>query len=151
MRKNNCEVIRRELDEWMINETYSPSALKHLEGCADCREFQQQQMKLRQIVGSLGTVEAPADFDFRLRARLANSASHATFDYWSFARKGLAAAALLIVLASGVVLVRNIMDQETPVEVVADQNNPAAVPQESPRTIETPAPKPAEIAVRGCR
>ena len=53
------------------------------------------------MVGSLGTVAAPADFDFRLRARLANDSSSAVFHLkaasWRFARRGLAVAAVLIV------------------------------------------------------
>ncbi len=71
MREKQCEVIRRELEEVALNDEFSGAAAEHLRGCADCREFQRQQTKLRQIVGSLGTVNAPADFDFRLRARLA--------------------------------------------------------------------------------
>jgi hypothetical protein len=50
---------------------------------------------------------APADFDFRLRARLANEASAASqFHYWPVARRALAVAALLIVFATGAVLVK---------------------------------------------
>ena len=86
MRKNNCEVIRRELDELMLDETCSTAALEHLRECGACRKFHEKQTKLRQIVGSLGTVAAPADFDFRLRARLANesasAASHFSFVAW---------------------------------------------------------------------
>src|SRR5215217_9052680 len=95
MRKNNCEVIRRELDELMPGAACSAAATEHLRECASCREFHGQQTKLRQIVGSLGTVEAPADFDFRLRARLAQSNGSPV--YWTFARRGLAFAALAIV------------------------------------------------------
>ena len=72
MRKNNCEVIRQELDELMLDENSSAAVTEHLRECAACREFNEKQTKLRQIVGSLGTVSAPPDFDFRLRARLAN-------------------------------------------------------------------------------
>ena len=135
MRKNNCEVIRRELDELMIDQTCSPAALEHLRECAACREFHEQQTKLRQIVGGLGTIAAPPDFDFRLRARLANDASSATFHlkstYWSLARRGFAVAVVLIVLATGMVLVRNVMNRP---EVVAVKEQPAVQP---------PAPKPS--------
>jgi hypothetical protein len=111
MRKNDCEVIRRELDELMLDEASSPAAAEHLRECAACREFHQKQTKLRQIVGGLGTVAAPPDFDFRLRARLANEAGSATFHLTSFARRGLAVAAVLIVFATGIVLVRNVMNR----------------------------------------
>lgn len=109
MRKNNCEVVRRELDESMPGEECSPAATEHLRDCAPCRDFHEQQTKLRQLVGSLGTVEAPADFDFRLRARLAQSNGSSV--YWPFARRGLAVAAMVIVFAIGVVVVRNVMNK----------------------------------------
>ena len=106
MRKNNCGVVRQELDELMLDEACSTSAAEHLRECAGCREFHQQQTKLRQIVGSLGTVSAPADFDFRLRARLANDSSSAVLAYWPFARRGFALATVLLVFATGAVLLR---------------------------------------------
>jgi len=119
MRKNNCEVVRRELDELMPGEACSAAATEHLRECASCREFHGQQTKLRQIVGSLGTVEAPADFDFRLRARLAQSNGSSV--YWLFARRGLAVAAMVIVFVIGVVVVRNVMDKPAEVDKVAQQ------------------------------
>ena len=119
MRKNNCEVIRRELDELMLGEGCSSGATEHLRGCASCREFHEQQTKLRQIVGSLGTVEAPADFDFRLRARLAQGNGSSV--YWPFARRGLAVAAAVLLFVVGAVVVRNVMNQSAPVNNVAQE------------------------------
>jgi len=133
MRKNNCEVVRRELDELMIGEAWSTAATEHLRGCASCREFHEQQTKLRQIVGSLGTIEAPADFDFRLRARLAQSNGSPV--YWTFARRGLAVAAMVIVFATGALVVRNVLNQPTGVDQVARQPE---VPQ--PAKPEEPKP-----------
>jgi hypothetical protein len=141
MRKNDCEVIRRELDELMLDETSSPAAIEHLRECAACREFHQKQTKLRQIVGGLGTVAAPPDFDFRLRARLANEASSATFHLtsasWSFARRGFAVAAVLIVFATGLVLVRNIMNQpgEVAVKEQPAVKSAAPIPAEPPKAV----------------
>ena len=110
MRKTNCKLIRRELDELMLGEAWSAVATEHLRECAECREFHVQQTKLRKIVGSLGTVEAPADFDFRLRARLAKDASSAPI-YWRLVRSGLVVAAMVIIVATGVVVVRDAMRQ----------------------------------------
>jgi hypothetical protein len=136
MRKNNCEVIRRELDELMLDETCSAAALDHLKDCVSCREFQQTQTKLRRMVGSLGTVSAPADFDFRLRARLANDPGAGVFHYWpSFAWRGLAVAAMLILFAFGVVVVRNVVNQQERNQVVAEQQPP--VRQESPKPVQS--------------
>src|SRR4029079_3968240 len=111
MRKNICEVIRRELDELMLDETCSTAAVDHLRECGACREFHEKQTKLRQIVGSLGTVAAPADFDFRLRARLANESSSAasSFGFLALAslQRGFATVVVLVVFAIGAYLVRN--------------------------------------------
>ena len=144
MRNNNCEVIRRQLDELMLDEPASASVSEHLNDCSDCREFQRTQMKLRQMVGSLGTVAAPADFEFRLRARLANDSNAALpfgFAYWPFTRRGLAMASLLILFAIGAVVMWNSMNQPA-TSTVAEQNPPAAPresPRETPNQIQTPA------------
>jgi hypothetical protein len=121
MKKDNCKLIRRELDELMLGEAWSAAATGHLRECASCREFNEQQTKLRQIVGSLGTVEAPADFDFRLRARLANGASSGPAIYWRLMRSGLVVAAMAIVVLMGVVVVRDAMRQGENIGEVAQK------------------------------
>ena len=105
MSDKRCEPVRRELEELMLGDDYSATTAGHLQTCSDCRDFQRQQMKLRQIVGSLGTVSAPADFDFRLRARLAADSEAPGFHFWSFTVKGLATAAVLVVFGVGAVVV----------------------------------------------
>jgi hypothetical protein len=136
MRKNNCGVVRRELDELMLDEACSTSAAAHLRECGECREFHQQQTRLRQIVGSLGTVSAPADFDFRLRARLASDSSSVA--YLPLMRRGFALATVLLVFATGAFLVRNVMDRSgTENGVVSTNNQPSRVP-EPPKQVETP-------------
>src|SRR5690242_6561624 len=147
MRKNNCEVIRQELDELVLGETISAAAAEHLRECAECREFNEKQTRLRQIVGSLGTVSAPPDFDFRLRARLANDvATGASFHFWPVARRGLTFVAVLLVFVMGAIVVRNVFNR--PVrnnEVATDQHNTAPGPRITP-TVEqrhesSPAPQ----------
>ena len=143
MRKNYCEIIRRELDELMLDETSSTAALDHLQKCTECREFHQKQTKLRRMVGSIGTVAAPADFDFRLRARLASEANGGTFRlklaYWPVLRRGLAVAAVLIVFAVGIVLVRNAMNSRDTVATAPQPIvNPAPAPVQEPKRQVTP-------------
>jgi hypothetical protein len=132
MRKNNCEDIRRELDELMLDEACSASAAEHLQDCSSCREFHETRTKLRQMVGSLGTVAAPPDFDFRLRARLANGSPSEGFHFWSFARRGLAFAAVLVVFLTGIIVVRNIVNQQTTREVAETK---PVVPQTPPKLV----------------
>lgn len=139
MKKNTCELIRRELDELNLDETCSTAALQHLRECGACREFHEKQTKLRQIVGSLGTVAAPADFDFRLRARLASesssAASHFNFVDWPVLRRGLAAAALLLVFATGAFLIRSALNGPSGGTDTAKQSA-APVVHETPRQVE---------------
>jgi hypothetical protein len=144
MRNNNCEVIRRELEELMLDGTCSTSAAEHLKECSDCREFNRTQTKLRRMVGSLGTVEAPPDFDFRLRARLANDSTSSAFHYWPVVQRALAVAAAVIVIAFGVVVIKNVVSERR--EVIAEV---PPVPKETPKQVE-PAPSntPVHLATR---
>src|SRR6267142_2754506 len=130
MRNTNCNAIRRELDEIMLGESSSAPVLLHLQQCSDCQEFHQRRTKLRQLVGSLGTVEAPADFDFRLRARLANetpgSAHWARFADWSpGARSAVLASFMLLV---GAVIVLNHWRGPKNMATVAGVETPATQP-----------------------
>ena len=80
MKERQCEVIRCELDELTLGDEGSTAVTQHLRECGECREFHQKQTRLRQIVGSLGPVEAPPDFDFRLRALPRPSSSETVND-----------------------------------------------------------------------
>lgn len=136
MKDTRCEPVRRELEELILNEAFSVATAEHVRGCAECREFQRQQMKLRQIVSSLGTVSAPADFDFRLRARLAADSQRSTFR--SFAVKGFATAAVLVVFGVGGAIVwQRTARQESVAEV------PRTEPRKSTERIVIAPPAPA--------
>ena len=124
MKDRQCEVIRRELEEIALSEEFSTTAASHLKTCADCREFQRQQTKLRQIVGGLGTVNAPADFDFRLRARLAADADKPGFRFWTMTVRGLATAAVLVVFGVGAVMIWQSMQEPAPTTVAVTPQPP---------------------------
>jgi hypothetical protein len=49
----------------------SERAGAHVRVCPECWALHDERQALRRLVGSLGPVGAPPDFDFRLRARLA--------------------------------------------------------------------------------
>ena len=146
MKETQCELIRRELDDLSLNEEFSTAAAEHLEACADCREFEQQQRRLRQIVGGLGTVNAPADFDYRLRARLAADSQVPTFRYWSFAVKGLATAVVIAVFAIGAFVLWQRAHRQLPsVVVVPVTEEPVRRPEVTPvQSPQTPSPIVAE-------
>src|SRR5439155_8036638 len=69
MKSMECRATRREIDEG--GEQLSAPALQHVASCAPCLAFQSERARLRGLLTSLEPVTAPADFDFRLRARIA--------------------------------------------------------------------------------
>jgi hypothetical protein len=86
MRRMNCRSVRRELEEMAPGEVLSSVAGDHIKNCVECGTFREKHLKLQKLVSSLGTVEAPGDFDFRLRARLADEKRGSA---WPFAMRNL--------------------------------------------------------------
>lgn len=101
----NCQTCQFEIEEVMASERLSDDACAHLSACAVCRAFHDERQALKKLVGSLEVVSAPADFDFRLRARLAvaKEADTRHFSWRSFIASapaiGIAAAFALLVAA----------------------------------------------------
>ena len=69
----NCQKCKNEIDERDLrhDERLSDAAEAHLSACANCRAFGEERLALTRLVGGLEKVSAPADFDFRMRARIA--------------------------------------------------------------------------------
>jgi hypothetical protein len=97
----DCKACRKEIEEAIKDEPRSAKALAHLESCARCRVYNQEQNALRELVASLGTITAPNDFDWRLRARLAADRGGA---YRQRFRRGFAPGLPAIGLAASFVL-----------------------------------------------
>ena len=101
----NCQTCRFEIEELKTSERLSDEARAHLSVCAVCRAFHDERQALKKLVGSLEVVSAPADFDFRLRARInaAKGAGNHRSSWRSFLASapaiGLAASFALIVAA----------------------------------------------------
>jgi negative regulator of sigma E activity len=152
----NCQTCRIEIEELEANERLSDEARAHLVVCALCRAFHDERQALKRLIGSLETVAAPADFDFRLRARInaAREAGRSRPSWRSFlaSAPALGLAASFALLVAGVVLYKQ-MKQASPASeqpnVIAQQGperntgeaatNSAAAP---PPALEgsTPAP-----------
>ena len=109
MSKMNCRSVRREIEEVAPGKLLSVSAGDHLKSCAQCNSFREDRAKLREMLSSLGAVEAPADFDFRLRARLANEKRGAKQPFVmrniSFGFRTAAVAATLLLIGSALLFV----------------------------------------------
>jgi len=109
MRKMNCRNVRREIEEVAAGDLLSSPAIDHLKNCAECEIFRGERLKLREMLSSLGAVEAPGDFDFRLRARLANekrgSGQPFVMRNLSFGFRSAAVATILLLIGSSFLIV----------------------------------------------
>ena len=146
MRSMNCRNTRREIEARGAGRLLSAEVATHLEQCSACETLSRQQSQLHALVSSLGRVEAPADFDVRLRARLAAEQNKETRSFslamFSPALRSAAVAAVLLVIGSAFVFV-SFRNQTNP--AVAGSEHvlapaPAVVPVQ-------PAVKPDETTV----
>ena len=68
---SECKIYRREIEEATDGRGVSTGLRLHVSSCRACGDELSRRESLRALVGGLGKVEAPADFEFRLRARMA--------------------------------------------------------------------------------
>ena len=129
MSKTTCSTIRRQLDELMLGDAQSLDVSQHLRECNACRDFHEKQTKLRQIVGSLGTVSAPSDFDFRLRSKLASGKSNGSYQLtrslWLFGKRTAIVAAAVLIIVGAVFLMRELQIQNTVIQTAEDNRPPS--------------------------
>jgi hypothetical protein len=145
MKVLNCATSRREIEESNIGQQLSAAATGHLRDCAKCRDFYESRLKLRQLVANLGTVEAPADFDFRLRARLAaeRAGTSPAFSVgnWALGLPSIALATLVLLVGVGFALRVWTSPADNPIvvrteEPLMKQASPSVDPNASGRTQE---------------
>jgi hypothetical protein len=66
----NCKEFQIEFEETRV---LSETATLHIGECPDCKVLHLELMQVWQMIEALPRVEAPSDFDFRLKARMANA------------------------------------------------------------------------------
>lgn len=69
----NCQNIRAAVDASSPREPFSEQITHHLALCQSCGEYAAQMTALFTLMNAAPRVQAPNDFDFRLRARLAQA------------------------------------------------------------------------------
>jgi hypothetical protein len=70
---SDCKAYRHEIVEAFDDGVMSRGARAHAEACPACGDERRGRENLRALVRSLDKVEAPSDFEYRLRARMAAS------------------------------------------------------------------------------
>jgi len=71
----NCQKSREAIEMRLNREAMPVSVANHFDLCVDCQAHARETASLFSLLKSLPPVEAPADFDFRLRARIARARS----------------------------------------------------------------------------
>ncbi len=133
-----CRMARREIDESEMNLRLSDQTQAHVASCHSCREFRGERTRLRELVGSLEPVTAPADFDMRLRARLAverqRPARAWLFPQFLVSTPAMAAAAVIVLLAASVVWFTQRERNQPPAiaERVANSETATKAPDQQP-------------------
>ncbi|MDQ3751082.1 MAG: PDZ domain-containing protein [Acidobacteriota bacterium] len=68
----NCRDFLTEFEE---RKRLTEAATLHLNDCPDCKKTSSEQTRVWQMIDVLPRVDAPNNFDFRVKARIANSKS----------------------------------------------------------------------------
>src|SRR5258708_25809082 len=125
MKWMECRATRREIDEG--GEHLTAQALRHVASCARCRAFQNQRTRLRDLLTSLEPVTAPADFDFRLRARMAAQTERlgprSFFNGFALGTPAMAGAAAVVIVALSAVWFVPLNQNPTPLGVLKPQRH----------------------------
>ena len=83
----SCKQIREAIDAASGHNSYSGHVASHLSGCPDCHRYSDEAASLLRLLSAQPRVEAPPDFEFRLRARIANAQSAPAIDPRGFLQK----------------------------------------------------------------
>ncbi|MFN7949096.1 MAG: hypothetical protein U0Z53_27330 [Blastocatellia bacterium] len=153
----NCQNIRAAIDASSPREPFSGNVTTHLAACQNCGDYAAQMTALLTLMNDVPRVEVPNDFDFRLRARLAQAkaaqAPRGGLSFfnefwklsfsWGQAASAMAAVALVVTLSTFWLTSRNqsAPDQPTTVAVVT----PAA-PEQTPPAVAPPTVTPDKPA-----
>ncbi len=71
----NCKEAKAAIDTTLRRSPQSDTVKSHLSGCPDCHRYSNETNALLSLLNAQPRVQAPADFDFRLRARIARAQS----------------------------------------------------------------------------
>jgi hypothetical protein len=66
----NCKQFREEIDAASRHNMRSGAVRSHMDACPDCRRYSDETASLARLLSAQPRVEAPPDFEFRLRARM---------------------------------------------------------------------------------
>lgn len=70
---NGCRLVQENLDTADFNVALQLAIISHCQKCAGCQKYSQQLNSLRTLLMSQVRIQAPKDFDIKLRQKIAAS------------------------------------------------------------------------------
>lgn len=127
MKTMNCQTCRDEIEEARLRQRLTDEARAHLSACAPCRIFEDERHALKELLADVEQVNAPPDFEWKLRARLNSTPAmpRRGFLHFIFAptTPALALAASFALLVAAAVAFKQVRSRSTgnsqPPQVVA--------------------------------
>jgi hypothetical protein len=166
-----CKETIAEIDLAARSSSFGAVVNSHLNGCPDCRRHADEMSSLLSLLSAQPRVQAPADFDFRLRARIARAKAEQsnpaglfenlwakTFS-WGQAATAMATLALVVAFSTIYFKQENVAPVKT--DDVAIANTTPSTPQSKavsvngvkpqPLAVETVNPAPARFTGRNLK
>lgn len=142
----NCQKCKIEIEERDSRRQFlSGAAEDHLAGCASCRVFGEERLALRRLVGGLERVSAPADFEFRVRARMvaerdAGASRAAWFGFSPAALSWPLAGCLALVISASLYLQQRPTTTAPPIPAEQSRAATTATPATQSAVVEAASP-----------
>lgn len=147
MNGNVCRAVRREIDETELRQSLSANGEAHLASCNACKTFRDERLRLREMVGGLQPVTAPADFEMRLRARIARERdlpSQPLIFRLMMSTPAIVVAAVLVIAVGAVVFLSSRSHTQAP--PLASGGNNQKVQTPAPDATQDQKPEPIQTA-----
>lgn len=126
----NCQSYKNQIDETAL----SAELHRHLESCGDCKTFKDGRECLQNLLGKLEHVNAPANFEFGVKAKLNSLPARSNNRVWTrrfvFATPALAVAAVSAFVLADYNLVSP--PQNEPTRIAVQNTNAAPIANLSP-------------------
>ncbi|HEX3084855.1 MAG TPA: hypothetical protein VHP99_10060 [Pyrinomonadaceae bacterium] len=161
-----CRDVRQEIDQADLRQALSASSEAHVGSCTACAAFRDERFRLRELVGGLQPVTAPADFDIRLRARIARERDVPKQPFifrLVMSTPAIVVAAVLVIAVGATVFVsqrnssqdaalasdkgKEVKSTPAPIEIAQD-HNPEPGPSSPPVNDKTLKPKQSNFTAR---
>ena len=119
----NCREFKEQFTDGL---NLDQAAEKHVEKCGGCKIFHKENFQLTQMFRSLPKVEAPQDFEFGFRSKLAQSQlKKPVSPIWQILRFVLPSAAFVLIF--GFVIFNSNLFEAGNTEQIARTESPAAI------------------------